>query len=183
MAHALVLGIANIAAAFLDGFYHRAGAIWRDHTIGAAVKGPNGYRGQCPQARGQAAVGVAAANLQESLNVFRIAAAADLPIVDLLSAPTSPPGPSAADVAAASEMSGADRAEFIRSMVSRLAERLEDEPVDLDGWMRLANAYAVLQEEDRAIEAYRKVEALLEQQPANDPRRAAVRDALERLGG
>ena len=57
------------------------------------------------------------------------------------------------------------------------------EPEDLDGWMRLANAYAVLQEEDRAIEAYRKVEALLEQQPANDPRRAAVRAALERLGG
>jgi cytochrome c-type biogenesis protein CcmH len=118
-----------------------------------------------------------------ALQINRIAAAADLPIVDLLSAPTSPPGPSAADVAAASEMSDADRAEFIRSMVSRLAERLEDEPEDLDGWMRLANAYAVLQEEDRAIEAYRKVEALLEQQPANDPRRAAVRDALERLGG
>jgi cytochrome c-type biogenesis protein CcmH len=80
-------------------------------------------------------------------------------------------------------MNDADRAEFIRSMVSRLAGRLEDEPEDLDGWMRLANAYTVLQEQDRAIEAYRKAEALLEQQPANDPRRAAVRAALERLGG
>ena len=49
--------------------------------------------------------------------------------------------------------------------------------------MRLANAYTVLQEQDRAIEAYRKAEALLEQQPADDPRRPAVRDALEQLGG
>jgi cytochrome c-type biogenesis protein CcmH len=115
--------------------------------------------------------------------INRIAAAADLPVVNLPSGPTTQPGPSAADVAAASEMNDADRAEFIRSMVSRLAERLEDEPDDLDGWMRLANAYTVLQEPDRAVEAYRKAEALLEQQPASDPRRAAVRAALERLGG
>ena len=117
------------------------------------------------------------------LQINRIAAAADLPVVNLPSGPTSPPGPSAADVATASEMNDADRAEFIRSMVSRLAERLEDEPDDLDGWMRLANAYTVLEEPDRAVEAYRKAEALLEQQPASDPRRAAVRAALERLGG
>ena len=115
--------------------------------------------------------------------INRIAAAADLPVVDLPNGPTSQPGPSAADVAAASELSDADRAEFIRSMVSRLAERLKDDPEDLDGWMRLANAYTVLQEQDRAIEAYRKAEALLEQQPADDPRRPAVRDALEQLGG
>ena len=115
--------------------------------------------------------------------INRIAAAADLPVVDLPSGPTSQPGPSAADVAAASELSDADRAEFIRSMVSRVAERLKDDPEDLDGWMRLANAYTVLQEHDRAIEAYRKAEALLEQQPADDPRRPAVRDALEQLGG
>lgn len=115
--------------------------------------------------------------------INRIAAAADLPVVDLPNRPTSQPGPSAADVAAASELSDADRAEFIRSMVSRLAERLKDDPEDLDGWMRLANAYTVLQEQDRAIKAYRKAEALLEQQPADDPRRPAVRDALEQLGG
>ena len=115
--------------------------------------------------------------------INRIAAAADLPPVDFPRASTTQPGPSAADIAAASEMSDADRAEFIRSMVSRLAERLEDEPEDLDGWMRLANAYTVLQEQDRAIAAYRKAEALLERQPADDPRRAVVRDALEQLGG
>ncbi|MBW4985245.1 c-type cytochrome biogenesis protein CcmI [Mameliella sp. CS4] len=118
-----------------------------------------------------------------TLQINRIAAAADLPIADLPRGPASQLGPNAADVVAASEMSDADRAEFIRSMVSRLAERLEDEPEDLDGWIRLANAYTVLQEQDRAIEAYRKAEALLEHQPTNDPRRAAVRDALERLGG
>lgn len=114
--------------------------------------------------------------------INRIAAAANLPVVELPSGPTSKPGPSAADVAAASEMSDADRAEFIRSMVSRLAERLEDEPNDLDGWMRLGNAHSVLQEQNRAIEAYRRAEALLEQQPSNDPRHAVVQDALKQLG-
>jgi cytochrome c-type biogenesis protein CcmH len=59
-------------------------------------------------------------------------------------APMAAPGPSTADVAAAGEMTEEDRAGFIRSMVERLASRLEDEPDDLDGWMRLANAYSVL---------------------------------------
>ena len=45
------------------------------------------------------------------------------------------------------------------------------------------DTYTVLQEQDRAIAAYRKAEALLERQPADDPRRAVVRDALEQLGG
>ena len=42
-------------------------------------------------------------------------------------------GPTAADIAAAQAMSGEDRAAFIRSMVERLASRLESQPEDLDG--------------------------------------------------
>ena len=60
------------------------------------------------------------------------------------------PGPSAADVAAAADMSGEDRSAMIRSMVSRLEERLKAEPKDLDGWLRLARAFTVLGDKDKA---------------------------------
>ena len=88
-------------------------------------------------------------------------------------------GPSAADVAAAQEMSEGDRAVFIRSMVDRLATRLEDEPDDVDGWLRLANAYSVLQETDKARDAYRRADALL---PEGDARKTEVQAKLTQLG-
>lgn len=88
------------------------------------------------------------------------------------------PGPTADDVASAAEMSEEDRAAFIRSMVARLADRLAQSPDDLDGWMRLANAYGVLGEVENAQDAYRKADALAADLPPDDPRRAAIRQAL-----
>ena len=60
------------------------------------------------------------------------------------------PGPTREDVEAASKMTGEDRMAFIRSMVERLADRLKDEPNDLKGWQRLARAYQVLGEKEKA---------------------------------
>ncbi len=91
------------------------------------------------------------------------------------------PGPDAEDVAAAAEMSEGDRADFIRSMVARLADRLADNPDDLDGWMRLGNARRVLGETDAARTAYETAARLLAKAPENDPRQAAVKQALEAL--
>jgi cytochrome c-type biogenesis protein CcmH len=93
------------------------------------------------------------------------------------------PGPSAADVAAADAMSDTERGAFIRSMVERLATRLEEEPDDLDGWLRLGNAYRVLDERDAARNAYETAAALLSDMSADDPRQDLVRQALEDLGG
>lgn len=93
------------------------------------------------------------------------------------------PGPTAGDVAAAEEMSEEDRGAFIRSMVERLAERLENEPEDLDGWLRLGNAYKVLGERDEAISAYERAQTLLANVPADDPRRTTVEQALVELKG
>ncbi len=59
-------------------------------------------------------------------------------------AAAKPPGPSAGDMAAAQSMSPEDRAAMIEGMVTKLAERLKDEPDDLEGWMRLGRAYTVL---------------------------------------
>lgn len=91
------------------------------------------------------------------------------------------PGPSAEDVAAAEEMSAEDRGEFIRSMVNRLASRLEEDPDDLDGWLRLANAYTVLGEKEQAISAYEHANGLLTEVPVDDPRRQIINQALSEL--
>ncbi|MFG1418894.1 c-type cytochrome biogenesis protein CcmI [Xanthobacter sp. V0B-10] len=60
------------------------------------------------------------------------------------------PGPSAADVANAAAMSAGDRSTMIRGMVQRLQDRLSAAPEDLDGWLRLARAFKVLGEGEKA---------------------------------
>ncbi len=59
-------------------------------------------------------------------------------------------GPTAQDLAAAQSMSPEERQAMIRSMVDRLAARLEQNPNDKDGWIRLARAYDVLGETEKA---------------------------------
>jgi len=63
------------------------------------------------------------------------------------------PGPSAADVAAAQNMTAADRQAMVEGMVARLAARLDKQGDDLDGWLRLVRAYTVLGRNDEASEA------------------------------
>ena len=70
---------------------------------------------------------------------------------------TGAPGPSSRDVAAANSMSDADRQKMIQMMVEELAARLKQSPDDLDGWRRLARAYAVLGSNDKAADAERQV--------------------------
>ena len=63
---------------------------------------------------------------------------------------TAPPGPSAADVEAAAGLTSGQRAEMIRGMVERLAERLKSEGSDVEGWQRLVRAYMVMGDRDKA---------------------------------
>jgi len=70
------------------------------------------------------------------------------------------PGPDAAQTAAAANMSEADRATMIKGMVAQLAAKLEADPNDADGWVRLGRAYAVLAEHDKAADAYERAAAL-----------------------
>ena len=67
-------------------------------------------------------------------------------------------------------------------MVERLASRLESQPEDLDGWLRLANAYSVIGERNEAIAAYVKARALLGDVPENDSRRVQIENGLKKLG-
>lgn len=63
------------------------------------------------------------------------------------------PGPSAEDVAAASRMSEADRAQMINQMVDGLAARLRDEGGQVADWVRLVRSYIVLGKEGDARKA------------------------------
>ena len=60
-------------------------------------------------------------------------------------------GPDASAVPAATAAAGQDA--LIRGMVARLAARMEQTPGDADGWRRLARAYDVLGDHDRARRA------------------------------
>ena len=54
-------------------------------------------------------------------------------------------------MAAAKDMSEADRGTMIRGMVDRLATRLKQDGGDVEGWLRLARAYMVMGERDKAV--------------------------------
>jgi cytochrome c-type biogenesis protein CcmH len=75
------------------------------------------------------------------------------------------PGPSQADIAAAEELTPEQRQEMVISMVNGLAERLETEPNDPDGWARLMQAYMVLGQESDAKAAYEKAGEVFSDQP------------------
>jgi cytochrome c-type biogenesis protein CcmH len=68
-------------------------------------------------------------------------------------APPVAGGPSASDVAAAQNMSPADRQAMIETMVQRLAARLDQDGSDLGGWLKLVKAYSVLDRKDDALKA------------------------------
>ncbi len=64
--------------------------------------------------------------------------------------PAAAPGPGAGDVAAAANMTDEQRTQMVRGMVQRLADRLHADGNDVDGWLRLVRAYAVLGDRDKA---------------------------------
>jgi cytochrome c-type biogenesis protein CcmH len=60
------------------------------------------------------------------------------------------PGPTAGDVAAAGQMSAAERNAMVETMVARLAQRMAQDGSDVDGWLRLMRAYSVLGDRSKA---------------------------------
>ena len=90
-------------------------------------------------------------------------------------------GPSAADRQAVDEMTPEQRDDFIRSMVDGLAARLEENPDDLEGWLRLIRAYQVLGETERATAAVQRAATLAASLPPDAPERRAVEAARRAL--
>jgi cytochrome c-type biogenesis protein CcmH len=63
------------------------------------------------------------------------------------------PGPTPEQMAQASSIPPGQQDEMVQGMVSRLANRLKDNPKDADGWIRLMRARMVLGETGKAAEA------------------------------
>lgn len=67
--------------------------------------------------------------------------------------PQAPGGPSAEDVASASNMSSEDRQAMVAGMVESLDARLKENPDNFEGWMRLVRSYAMLKNDEKARQA------------------------------
>ncbi len=91
-------------------------------------------------------------------------------------------GPTQADIAAASQQSAEDRMTMIRGMVEGLSERLQDEPGDLQGWIRLVRSYTVLQMSEKAVHALQTAQTHFSGDPDAMARLAKLEEALDLNG-
>jgi cytochrome c-type biogenesis protein CcmH len=109
------------------------------------------------------AAGIDPAALKTSAGAARKPAAAQA-----ANPPTSPTAeanmPSAAQVnetaKATANASPAEQEAMINAMVERLADRLKQNPDDTEGWSRLGRSYMVLNQPEKAVEAYARAAAL-----------------------
>jgi cytochrome c-type biogenesis protein CcmH len=89
------------------------------------------------------------------------------------------PGPTPEQLAAASSIPPGQQDEMVQGMVGRLAARLETNPKDADGWIRLMRSYKVLNEGTKAQDALRKGTAAFNGDAATQAR---IRKAADELG-
>lgn len=101
---------------------------------------------------------------------------ARLPAARTAAAPFAerPAGPTTAQVSDAEAMSPQARQAMIDGMVSRLDARLQANPADLDGWLRLIRARRVLGQQDQALAALAKGKAVFAADAAAQQQLAAV---------
>jgi cytochrome c-type biogenesis protein CcmH len=83
-------------------------------------------------------------------------------------------GPTPNQMAAAAELGPEQRSDMVRGMVARLATRLQRDGSDVEGWLRLVRAYAVLGQRDEAQSAAAAARRAL----AADPDKVRRIDAL-----
>ena len=103
-----------------------------------------------------------------------LAARADLPTPAPVMAAI--PGPSQADLAAASAISPSQQQDMAEQMVARLAARLEANPANVEGWIMLMRSYRQLGQDHQARTAYARAVQ------ANPQATAQLREAAATLG-
>ena len=99
--------------------------------------------------------------------------------LDLVAEPQTVGGPTAADIAAASDMSKEDQAGMIEGMVAGLAAKLEENPDNPAGWIMLVRSYSVLGDQAKARTAY---ETAVEHFAGNGAVLAQLRSEAGNLG-
>jgi cytochrome c-type biogenesis protein CcmH len=88
-------------------------------------------------------------------------------------------GPTAEQMAAAQTMTEGDRAAMIQGMVTRLSDRLKQNPRDRAGWEQLMRARMVLGQTNEAGQAYRDASRAFAGSPSDQ---RALREAAAQLG-
>jgi cytochrome c-type biogenesis protein CcmH len=86
------------------------------------------------------------------------------------------PGPSAQDLASASQIPPGEQQEMAEGMVARLENRLKGDPANVDGWIMLIRSRVTLGEPDKAAKALNDAVA------ANPARAAEIRQQAAVLG-
>jgi cytochrome c-type biogenesis protein CcmH len=84
--------------------------------------------------------------------VAEAARAAGIPVPEL--AKGTPAEPTRDAAASAANMSDEQRQAMISGMVASLAAKQEADPANVEGWLKLGQAYAVLHQPDKAADAY-----------------------------
>lgn len=69
-------------------------------------------------------------------------------------------GPTQAEIEASADMSSEERLEMIRGMVSRLSNRLREDPTDIAGLERLAHSYEVLGDVEKSRETRNRIQQI-----------------------
>jgi cytochrome c-type biogenesis protein CcmH len=90
-----------------------------------------------------------------------------------------PGGPSQADIAAADSMPVEDRMAIIRGMVESLDSKLNENPDNIEGWLRLVRSYAVLGDPGAAGAALQKASLTF---PGDSERGRALAELATELG-
>ncbi|HPF47050.1 MAG: c-type cytochrome biogenesis protein CcmI [Alphaproteobacteria bacterium] len=89
---------------------------------------------------------------------------------------TKAPAISSEQAEAIGNMDKNEQQEFIRQMVNQLAEKQQENPGNIEGWLRLSRAYAVLGQKDDAIAA---MKSAIENAP--EEQKDALQKELEKL--
>jgi cytochrome c-type biogenesis protein CcmH len=163
--HALMLNRIDPRARFYLGLsdaqvgqYAEAIAIWKDLEKDSAADAP-----WLPMLREHISEFAKMAGLDAN-SIAPMPPAANVPTPPAANVPISPAGKSAmpdnSAAAAVMAQTPEEQAKTIRSMVDGLAARLQQNPNDKEGWQRLARAYQVLGEAEKAKSAEARASAL-----------------------
>ena len=131
---------------------------------GLFLVGPFLTSGDTPSARGKISLFLAAL-LISSLGIYSLIGRPSLTKPKALQAYKPPARPSAEDIKAAQEMSSEDRAAMITAMVDSLAQKLEDNPENPQGWVRLLRARTVLSQEAQKLKDIETVKTIYADRP------------------
>ena len=123
-------------------------------------------------------------NIEETSKRYKIANKWVVsPLTDVPPATAAIPGPTQEQLAAASSIPPSEQDKMVSGMVERLAKRLQANPRDADGWIRLMRSRKVLGDAPGAAKALQSGLAAFHDDPATQARLRSAAAQLDVSGG